>query len=408
MTGVLTGLAVLLIGGLLGWLFLNDTGYVLVAWHQTSVEMSLSLALLLLLVAAASGVALLELVLGVFGVRRLFGRWLVSRRQARAWKLLSQGLSAFLREDYARAEKTLTKAAHITPEAFMAWWGAALAAQTQNSPQRAEQYLKLAEATAPRLPLQLARIRLWMKTGQWEAAAAALKSLFAHHRKEPAIAEWLLKALTHLQAWDELVEWLPRLGPLLGRDRAAVALADAHRQVLVWMGHTGNRVDRAGAMRRMKEYWSGLPRDLQARESVLLAYAEGMLSLGFDDEAETLVRKSMQEVWRSGLIGIYGRIRSSRPEEAKTLATGWLEKHPNHPALLLALGRINLQNRDWLSAKACFEHSLALSKNTECYAEYVRLLIQLNDPQAGHYLVAGLQQLTGRPLPNLPLPQEMS
>ena len=55
MTLFLVLLALMLLGGGLGWLFLNDPGYVLVAWQQTSVELSLSLAFLLLLLAAVAG-----------------------------------------------------------------------------------------------------------------------------------------------------------------------------------------------------------------------------------------------------------------------------------------------------------------------------------------------------------------
>ena len=321
---------------------------------------------------------------------------------------MTQGLGAHLRQDFRQAERLLAKAAHLAPESFMAWWGASRAAAARDHTAQAEQYLTLAETTAPRLPLQLARIRLWMDGGRWEAAAAALKSLHAHHRKEPVIAESLLTVLTRLKAWDDLAEWLPKLQPALGRERAAAQLVEAHRQVLVELGQTGRRMERMAGLRRLNTYWKELPRDIQDNETLLQAYAESMLGLGFDDEVEALVRKSMQESWRGGLLGIYGRTRSSRPEEALQLAMGWLEAQPNHPGLLLALGRLNLQNRNWEEAKGFFARSLALNKNPEAYAEYVRLLVQLNDPQAGHHLVAGLQQLTSRPLPNLPLPQEAS
>ena len=65
MMKLLAALLFLVLGGVLGWLFLADNGYVLIAWQQTSVEMSLVLAVILLIVAAALSVIALELVLGL-------------------------------------------------------------------------------------------------------------------------------------------------------------------------------------------------------------------------------------------------------------------------------------------------------------------------------------------------------
>ena len=71
MMKLLAALLFLVLGGVLGWLFLADNGYVLIAWQQTSVEMSLVLAVILLIVAAVLSVIALELVLGLFGLRAL-------------------------------------------------------------------------------------------------------------------------------------------------------------------------------------------------------------------------------------------------------------------------------------------------------------------------------------------------
>ena len=116
------------------------------------------------------------------------------------------------------------------------------------------------------------------------------------------------------------------------------------------------------------------------------------------------MRVSISQQWHNGLVELYGRIRHSQPERSLQYALEWLKKHPQSPILLLTLGRLSMQNRQWQEAKAYFEQSLSLHKNTETYAEFVRLLQHLNDPEAGHYLIAGLNQLVTKPLPHLPLP----
>ena len=397
-------LIILLLGGGLGWLFLHDPGYVLVAWHQTSVEMSLTLALLLMLGAAVAGLVILELLLGVFGLRRVISHWSAQRRVQRAQQWMAEGAELLLQGHAVRAEKKWLQAVHLSPHPFTPAWLASEAARQRGEYQLAEDYLDMVSASAPHLPLELARLRLWMDGGQWEAVAARAKSLYAHFRKEPALAELLVKALTQLQAWQDLAEWLPKLSGMLGSEKAVALAVEAHRQVMLWMAHTGNRMDRVASLRRLKDYWAGLPAALREHPELVEACAESMVRQGFDDEAEPLVREMLARNWHNGLVALYGCIRSSHPEDSLRQAQAWQTRHPANPLLLLTLGRLNLQNRDWASARACLEQSLCLGKNSETYAEYVRLLQHLNDPEAMHYLVAGLQQLTTRPLPSLPMP----
>ena len=74
MIKLLSVLFFLLMGGGFGWLFLADSGYVLIAWQQSSIEMSLALAILLLVFTVSLGAIGLELVLGLFGLRALMGK----------------------------------------------------------------------------------------------------------------------------------------------------------------------------------------------------------------------------------------------------------------------------------------------------------------------------------------------
>jgi len=397
-------LLALLLGGSLGWLFLQDPGYVLIAWKQVSVELSLTLAVLLLIAAAVAGLMMLELLLGVFGLRRLLRHWSDRRKAQRAERLLAQGLALQLRGESVRAEQKLLHSARLSPDSFAAAWLASESARGRQEYRLAEDYLELAAGRGDHLPLELARVRLWMAGGQWEAAAARLKNLYSHYRKEPALAEMLVDALVRLQAWQELADWLPKLAGQLGRTRAAALAVDAHRQVMLWMAQTGSRIDRTASLRRLNDYWQALQPALREQPELVEACAESMLRQGFDDEAEPLVRDALSRQWHNGLAALYGRIRSSRPDEALKQAREWQVRHPHNPLLLLTVGRLCLQTRDWASARASFEHSLSLGKSAETYAEYVRLLQHLNDPETVHYLVAGLQQLTPRPLPNLPLP----
>jgi HemY protein len=404
MIKLLSVLFFLLLGGVFGWLFLADSGYVLIAWQQSSIEMSLALAILLLVFTVSVGAIGLELVLGVFGLRALIGKWLGQRRHHRAQSALSKGLMLMATDDFKRAEKMFVRSAQLATDAFPAYLSACRAAQAQLALQRAEDYLVLAETSANRLTIQLTRARLWLDSGQWEAAVSILKVLYAHDRKEPVVAELLLQALIKLQSWQEIMELLPLLSKTLARVHISALLKEAYQRSLSWLAQTGNRVDKVATLKRLRDFWATLPTFIQHDRDVIHSYAEAVIAIGFEEEAEELVRVSISQQWHNGLVELYGRIRHSQPERSLQYALEWLKKHPQSPILLLTLGRLSMQNRQWQEAKAYFEQSLSLHKNTETYAEFVRLLQHLNDPEAGHYLIAGLNQLVTKPLPHLPLP----
>ncbi len=403
-------LAILLLsfifGAWLGSAFLADSGYVLIVWQQTSIELSLFLAVLLSMLVIGVGLIALELLLGVFGLRALLNKWLQQRRYLRAQRSYNKGLEALALEDFRRAEKLFNQSAKASSEPLAAYLAAAQAAQGQQAPQRAEDYLQLADSYQHRLTIQITRIRLWLQTGQWEAATAQLKSIYPHYKKEPVVNQLLLESLVKLQAWQDCLEWLPILAkaPVAETLANQVLMKTAYQHSLLMLAKTTGRVDKTITFRQLQDFWQQIPRQHQRDADVVMSYVQALISVGFYDEASIIIVRVLNQNWHHGLAELYGRVLHAEPELALEQAKNWLKLHPQSPILLLTLGRLSMQCRDWPMAKAYFEQSLVLHKNTETYAEFVRLLQHLNDPEAGHYLIAGLNQLVSQPLPNLPLP----
>lgn len=402
---LLLGLLLLGLGALAGLWLLRDPGYVLLSWHLVSVEMSLWVALAAWLLSLLGALLVFDLVWRLLGLSTWWQRWSQSRNSERSARAFQEGTVALELGDWKRAERLLFSAARLSSEPLPAYLAAARAAAHAQAFDRAEQYLVLAEEQGNRLAVGLARTRLLLAAGRWEQAAALLLRLQDKFPRDDSVLMLRIEALLRLQKWGELSELLPTLQKLPEEDDGRYAALEqrAHSEVLAWVGLAGGRVDRNYAARKLRKYWSELPKRLRSDDELLAAYGRELLIAGADDDAEALLAEALERQWSHALVEVYGRTRSTRPDSALARAEAWKEKHPHNPALMLALGRLCLQNRRWSEARQYLESALELRKSPETYAELIRLLTHLDDREARHYLVESLGPQNAR-LPDLPLP----
>lgn len=403
--GLLLTLILLSLGAGLGLFLLRDPGYVLLSWHKTGVEMSLWVAALFWFCSVVAALVFVELLIGLLGLNTGWARWTRRRNTERSLSSFQEGSVSFEQGDWRRAERLLFTAARLSPAPLPAFLAAAHAAAHGQAFDRAEQYLVLAEEHGNRLAVGLARARLLLAAGRWEQAAIFLARLQDKYRRDDSVLMLRVDALTRLEKWGELAELLPLLQKRSAVDDAHFGALEkrANREVMSWIAHTTGRADRAYAVKKLRIYWEALPRRLRADDELVAAYAQELINTGGDDVAASLLVDVLSRHWSNAAIEAYGRTRSTRPDEALRRAEAWKESHPHNPALMLALGRLSLQNRRWLEARHYFEAALALRKSPEAYAELVRLLTQLDDKEAGHYLLESLGPIKAR-LPDLPLP----
>ncbi|MDO8268861.1 MAG: heme biosynthesis HemY N-terminal domain-containing protein [Moraxellaceae bacterium] len=391
-------------GGLLGLMVLRDPGYVLISWQQTSIEMGLWLGGLLWLLSLVAAVTVIDLLFKLLGFSDWWTRFMNGRRQRRSQQAFEEGITRLERGDWQRAERQLFNAARLSSHPLPAYLAAARAAAQGQMWERAEKYLVLAEERGNRLVVGLARARLLLVAGRWEQAAVLLAHLHDRHPGEDAVRRLRVEVLVRLQRWADLADVLPQLQKAGGDDSQFPQLEKrANREVLAWIGQTVGRADKAYTIRRLQAYWQALPTRLRGDEELQAAYAGELVRCGADDEAEALLAATLEKQWSNAGVEVYGRARSLRPDQALARAETWRDAHPSNPVLMLTLGRLCLQNRRWLDARAYFEAALALRKSPEAYAELIRLLSQMDDRAAQRYVVESLGHMSAR-LPDLPLP----
>jgi HemY protein len=381
-------------GVALGLWLLRDPGYVLLSLGLTSVEMSLWVAALLWLLSLLVAMLVIDLGLRLLGLGEWWSRWRHRRNLERSAAALEDGTVALESGEWKRAERLFFSAARQSPQPLPAWLAAAHAAQ----------YLVLAEERGNRLTVGLARARLLLGVGRWEQAAVLLARLQDRFRKDDSVLMLRVEVLTRLKKWGELAELLPLLQKRGKSDEQFDALEKrANREVLAWIAHAASRADRSYTVNRLTQYWQGLSKRLSQDEELQAAYAGELIRVGADDEAEALLASLLERGWSNLAIEAYGRARSTRPDTALARAKAWEARHPHNPALMLALGRLCLQNRHWEEARHYFEAALALHKSPEAYAELIRLLAQLQPQEAPRVVVESLSATHLR-LPDLPLP----
>lgn len=128
----IVALLCVVVGAILALSFMADSGYLLLMWHNTSIEMSLLLAAILWLLLTIAAFVVLEVLLGVLGLRALLNRWLTLRAYQRAQQYLNQGMVQLAREDYVSAEKLLVRSA-VGADPLVAYLAAVQAAQAQQA-----------------------------------------------------------------------------------------------------------------------------------------------------------------------------------------------------------------------------------------------------------------------------------
>ena len=103
----------LLVGATLVWLMQNGTGYVLIGFANTSVEMSLWVAGLLLILITFVLLWLLLITRWVISAGG-FSRWWNSRRNAKQLGKTAQGLLLYADQDWPKASEMLASSAQLS------------------------------------------------------------------------------------------------------------------------------------------------------------------------------------------------------------------------------------------------------------------------------------------------------
>ncbi len=310
-------------------------------------------------------------------------------RKARAKQFTHKGFVAFVEGNYAKAEKWLAKGALGSDNPWLGYLFAAKAAQQQGHSEKRDHYILLAQQNEAKdhteTAIALTQAELAFEQGQYSQSIQALLVLNKKVPNHPQVLRLLQQNYLLAEQWEPLLELLPKLKQqhVLSKEEALSLERRIIREQFKLTTHQSHD--------QLKTAWQKIPRAMQLDNEIALMYADALQKVHATNEAEEVLRDSLQSHWSEKIIEYYGQLRYPEPQKLLHQAEAWLKKKPHSSGLMLALGLICERQQLWGKAQRYYEASLSLEPKPQTYAYLGSLLEKMDKPELGsQYFKKGL------------------
>jgi HemY protein len=205
-----------------------------------------------------------------------------------------------------------------------------------------------------------------MENGQRAEAMPVLKALHTRRKNHPQVLELLSRCYRELGRWDDLQTLLPQLNKAGVLDEEQ--LADIQHEI------ARHQLSEAADAEALQAAWKGLPKAMRNDPHTVEVYAERAGALERADLAETALRTSIKAVWNPKLVLRYGDPGAGNAAQRLSQCEKWLVKHPDDPALHMALGRLCASQSLWGKARTHLVRSLEIEPTAAGYDALGQLL----------------------------------
>ncbi len=404
-------LLILVAGAWIGEKMIKDSGYVLIAYDQTTIETSLWVLLIVSLVSFIIGHWLVNLITHTRLPTAKLQTWREHRNQRISRRKTLKGLTLLSEGNWAQAQKQLAQAAEKSDLPLINYLSAARAAHEQNDEQATDDLLQKARSSTPEAEVTVAisQAEIQLSRGQLEPCLATLLRLRSLAPKNTYVMKLLKDIYLRLDDWQELSKLIPTLSKHQAlKDEELTELSRQCFSQLLDDSVNKHPVEASedDRLKALGKAWHDLPKDQSRDGDLVQHYTELLVSLGAESRAEQNLRDLIKRNWDEKLVNLYGRVNGDNAKKQLDNARNWLKSHAESPALLLTLGRLSLRNQHWGQAVKYFEQSLELEPRSETLAELARLLRHLGEPDRAQALLQQNLNLVASNLPELPMPEE--
>ncbi len=364
----------------------ND-GYVLLVFPPYRAEVSLNLAVLVILGGFVTLYALLRAVALALSLPARVRQFRERRQTEKMVETFYDSARLLFEGRFSQSLKKASEAHAAGQSPALAAVLAARSAQRLREPYKQKDWLDRAVQHDPKMlsACLMLEAEMHIEMRRFSEAVTALKRLQDLSGRHIAALRLELRAQQGCGNWDEVL----RIARLLEKRNA---LLPELAQEIKLKAHQENVLQRRADIGQLQAY----QKDLPARESssrLARTFAEALVNLGAYEEAQRYIEDRLDEAWDSQLARLYGLTRGGDLTSRIARADKWLPLHRDDSQLLLALGRMCLEQRLWGKAQTYLEAALSLADRREVRLELARLFEQTErgDEAMKHYRAAAGQ-----------------
>ena len=297
-------------GTLVGQAIKKDPGYVLLAYGNTTVEMSIWVALAILTVSAGVGYVTLRLIGRLLDSPEGIGRLWARLRGRSARDATQKGFMELRMGRYEAALKHLTSAAPRSDIAFINYLSAAEAANALGRGNQRDELLVKALETAPgsELAIGLAEARMQFDNGQLEACAETLRALRKQKAKDKELIMLSCQVCQALGRIEELIDLLPlakKFQVMPAVDCAALEL-EAYSLSLKQAVEDAEPANKPNQWPlALKTTWAAIPKSLQLEPGLIKILIQGLMKANASELAVKELEKALKKSSNPDLLDFY-------------------------------------------------------------------------------------------------------
>ena len=357
----------------------NKPGYVLLVYPPYRIELSLTMFVILLLSGFMVAYVLIRLTVAVLLLPEQVREYRKERSRKQSQTRLQNVVNAFFEGRYGAAEETAGKAVKSGETSVLFPIIAARSAHELRDFRKRDEWL----ATVPNKTLGDTTMRL-TTTGKFmldqrdpQAALDALGELrnsgVQGHEGAMSLE---LRAQQQAGNWDEV---LSLLASLEEREAIDTTMADQLRQQ-AWIGKLRQQDNLNGINTCLKL----IPAEFRRRSKVAAAAAQVLIKHDGSPMAQKILTDSLNAQWDSELVTLYGDCRVEDGTEQIEQAEKWLNLHQQDAGLLLALGKLCLNQKLWGKAQSYLDASISIKPSPASYNALGQLAEQLGKSGEAH------------------------
>jgi HemY protein len=346
----------------------RNPAYVQLVYPPYRIEVSLTIFIALSLLTFVIGYWLVRLLSSFLGLPDQVRKFRQERAQSKARKLQDEMLNAYFEGRYADAEKAAGRAIKKGETSTLHTIIAARSAHELHEFKQRDAYLAAAESknigdTTMRL---MATSKFMLDQHDPDAALDALQEIRESGVKShPGALSLELKAQQQAGNWDEVLELLEQLEKhkAIDQDDAAQLRQQA------WLKKIREQEDLEGLTICLKK----IPSHIRKLSKVTAAAASALIEHDGCDKAQKLLADTLNANWDSELVALYGDCQSGDLVAQIEQAEKWLTMHDQDAALLLALGKLCMNQKLWGKAQSYLDASISLAPSRAAYEASGRL-----------------------------------